>query len=159
MVAQNKKRYNQSGKKNFLTINFQLRILNHVIVSLTRKETTAILNVKLQAQRYTTTFHIFRIACQIADLNHPITVLPALTGLQEATVLEMGRILQSNNAYTDICHLIASAARMNLGKYIIETELKIGFTIDKSTTISKKRRLRYSEAHCQHTRTKVASLN
>jgi hypothetical protein len=52
--------------------------------------------------------------------------LPALIGLQEATWLEMGR------------HLIASEMRKNLVKYITENDLKVGFMIDESTTISKK---------------------
>jgi hypothetical protein len=68
-----------------------------------------------------------------------MTDLPALIGLQEANELEMGRILQSNHACTDICHLIASEMRKKLVKFIIENDLKIGFVTDESTTISKKR--------------------
>jgi hypothetical protein len=97
------------------------------------------LNQKLQAKQYTTTCRIFRFAYQIAKLNRPVTHLPALIGLQEANGLEMGRILQSNHACADICHLIASKMRKNLFKYVIENNLKVGFMIDESTTISKKR--------------------
>jgi hypothetical protein len=94
------------------------------------------LNVKLQAKRYTTTCRIFRTAYQIAKLNRPMTDLPALIVVQEANGLEMGRILQSNHACTDICHLIASEMRQNLLKYIIENDQKVSFMIDESTTIS-----------------------
>jgi hypothetical protein len=69
-----------------------------------------------------------------------MTVLPALIDLQEANGLEMGHILQSNHALTDICHLIVSKMQKNLVKYIIENNLKVGFMIDESTTISKKKR-------------------
>jgi hypothetical protein len=65
------------------------------------------MNIKLQAEQYTTC-RIFRTAYQIAKLNRLMTDLPALTGLQEPNGLEMGRILQSNHAYIDICHLTAS---------------------------------------------------
>jgi hypothetical protein len=67
-----------------------------------------------------------------------MTDLPAVIGLQEANGLEMGRILQSNHAYTDICHLIASEMRKNLVKYMIENDLTVGFMIDESATISEK---------------------
>jgi hypothetical protein len=68
-----------------------------------------------------------------------MTDLPALTDLQEANGLEMGHILQSNHACRDICHLIVSEMQKNLVKYIIENNLKVGFMIDESTTISKKK--------------------
>jgi hypothetical protein len=99
------------------------------------------LNVKLQAQQYTTACRIFRTAYQIAKLSSPMTDLPALIGLQDAIGLEMGRILQSNHACTDICHLIASEMQKNLVKYIIENDLKVGFMIDESTTVGKKKRV------------------
>jgi hypothetical protein len=77
-----------------------------------------------------------------------MTDLPALIGLQEANGLEMGCILQSNDACADICHLIASEMRKNLVKYVIENDLKVGFMIDKSTTVSKKEAL----VICLHSR-------
>jgi hypothetical protein len=69
-----------------------------------------------------------------------MTDLPAFSGLQEANGLEMGRILQSNHACPDICHIIASEMRKNLVKYIIENDPKLGFMIDESAAISKKKR-------------------
>jgi hypothetical protein len=77
-----------------------------------------------------------------------MTDLPAMIGLQEANGLEMGCILQSNHACTDICHLIASEMRNNFVKYIIENDLKVGFMIDESTTISIKEAL----VICSHCR-------
>jgi hypothetical protein len=108
-------------------------------VSLAKKETMETLNVKLQAQPYTTTCRIFRTAYQFAKLNCPMTDLLALIDLQEADGLEMGHILQSNHACTDICHLIASEMRNNLVKYTVEKKQKVGFVIDKSITISIKK--------------------
>jgi hypothetical protein len=64
------------------------------------------LNVKLQAKQYATTCRIFQTAYQIAKLNRPMTDLLALIGLQEANGLEVGRILQFNHAYTNICHVM-----------------------------------------------------
>jgi hypothetical protein len=49
-------------------------------------------------------------------------------------------VLQSNHACTDICHLIASEMRENLVKYIIENNLKVGFMIDRSQLLVKKKR-------------------
>jgi hypothetical protein len=80
-------------------------------------------------------------AYQIAKLNRPMTDLPPLIGVQEANGLEIGRILQSNHACTDICHLIASEMRKNLVKYIIGNDLKVGIITDESTTVSKKEAL------------------
>jgi hypothetical protein len=62
-----------------------------------------------------------------------MTDFPALTGLQEANGLEMGRILQSNHACTDICHPIASEMQKNLVQYTIENDLKVGFMTDEFT--------------------------
>jgi hypothetical protein len=71
------------------------------------------LNLKLQAQQYTTC-RIFRTVNQITKLKRPMTDLPAMIDLQEANGLEMGRILQPNQACTVICHLIDNEIRNNL---------------------------------------------
>jgi hypothetical protein len=92
------------------------------------------LNVKLQAQQYTTT----RCILPNCKNNRPMADLPTLIGLQEANGLEIGQILEFNHACTDSCQLIARVMPKNLVKYTTQNDLGVGFMTDDSTTISKK---------------------
>lgn len=81
---------------------------------------------------------IFRTAYFIAKNQRPYTDMPKLVDLHVNNGLEMGRILQTDKACSNIVDHICSEMRKKIFKDIVDNRRKLCITVYESTTISNK---------------------
>ncbi|RXM99424.1 hypothetical protein EOD39_11558 [Acipenser ruthenus] len=103
-----------------------------------KKEQIEIATARQESAYQENTCRVFRTEYTLAKLNRPFTDLPVLLNLQSENGLDVGRVLQSDHSCADITDHIAKSMRRKLVESVISEDLKIGFMIDKSTTVSKK---------------------
>lgn len=84
------------------------------------------------------TSNVFRTAYKVAKENQSFHNFETEIDLQELNGINMGRILHSANACTNIITHISSEMRKSLVTKIITSMSKISIIIDESTTLSKK---------------------
>lgn len=87
---------------------------------------------------YALTEKIFRTAYFIAKNQRPYTDMPKLVDLHVNNGLEMGRILQTDKACSNIVDHISSEMRKKICKDIVDNRRKLCIIVDESTTISNK---------------------
>lgn len=84
------------------------------------------------------TKRIFRTAYTIAKNQRPYTDMPNLVDLQIINGLDMGRILQTNKACSNIIDHITFEMRKKLCLDLLHNKRKICIIVDESTTLSQK---------------------
>jgi hypothetical protein len=103
-----------------------------------KKETLANVLVKTLAREKEITSKIFRTAYKVAKENQSFHNFEAEIDLQELHGIDIGRILHSGNACTNIVNHISTEMRKTLVNEIIRSKSNTSVIMDKTTTLSKK---------------------
>lgn len=93
---------------------------------------------KMSREQQATTERIFRTAYKQAKLNRPFYEFESEIDLQICNGLDMGRILHSNVACSNIVHHISSIMQSDLIKNIVESNAVFSLILDESTSLSNK---------------------
>lgn len=89
-------------------------------------------------EQQATTERIFRTAYKQAKLNRPFYEFESEIDLQICNGLDMGRLLHSNVACSNIVHHIASEMQSDFINKLLENNPKFSLIIDESTSLSNK---------------------
>lgn len=94
--------------------------------------------VENQREQVDVTCRVFRTVYYIASNNRPYVDHPGLVDLQSLNGANLGRMLHSNNAATDIADHIAVEMRRKLLQVVRDAKLPFSVLIDESTSLSQK---------------------
>jgi hypothetical protein len=93
---------------------------------------------KMCSEQQATTERIFRTAYKQAKLNRPFYEFESEIDLQICNGVDMGRILHSNVACSNIVHHISEEMQNDLIRNILESNAVFSLILDESTSLSNK---------------------
>ncbi|XP_063217341.1 E3 SUMO-protein ligase KIAA1586-like [Bacillus rossius redtenbacheri] len=139
----NNKKDQQSSlrKKIFLHRGSRAHSLAEKILNEAKKDTMKKAVASMHQEQQIATERIFRTAYKQAKLNRPFFEFETEIDIQIMNGLDMGRILHSNVACSNIVHHISDEMKSDLINGLINSDSKFSLLLDEATSVSNKNAL------------------
>jgi hypothetical protein len=139
----NNKKDQQSSlrKKIFLHRGSRAHSLAEKILNEAKKDTMKKAVASMHQEQQIVTERIFRTAYKQAKLNRPFFEFETEIDVQIMNGLDMGRILHSNVACSNIVHHISDEIKSDLINGLIKSDSKFSLLLDEATSVSNKNAL------------------